>query len=180
MVGIYQTIVCCQVLTLQKDTVIYHMTKSRKVVIGLVVFTVLVFIVEKTSVNRVRVSGESMLPTLSHGQKGLCNKFSLYFRTSSRGDIIIYNDPTSENTLVVKRVIGIPGDSILIVNGKVFLNGRFLSEPYLPRYTYTYGDGEWFLGKNEYFALGDNRNNSMDCRDYGPINIKRIKGFFVP
>jgi signal peptidase I len=84
----------------------------------------------------------------------------------------------------VKRIIGVSGDSIYLKEGAVFINGRKLSEPYLPASTPTYPYGssqEQFIicGKDQYFLLGDNRMNSADSRSYGPVARNRILGLIV-
>ncbi len=97
-----------------------------------------------------------------------------------RGDIVLVDDGNRDNEYVLKRVIGLPGETVQLCRGYVFVNGRMLREPYLPKFTYTFPDErvEHFsvkLGSDKYFILGDNRSLSVDSRNYGPVDRNRIK-----
>ncbi|HEY1489794.1 MAG TPA: signal peptidase I, partial [Verrucomicrobiae bacterium] len=97
-----------------------------------------------------------------------------------RCDIVALKDP-QDNTLVVKRIIALPGQSVYLDHGKVFVNSRPLAEPYLPDKTLTFAceknESEFFvMGRNEFFVLGDNRGNSTDSRIFGPVPRQNILG----
>ncbi|NYE57217.1 signal peptidase I [Carboxydothermus ferrireducens] len=93
-----------------------------------------------------------------------------------RGDIVSIK--ANDGEVVIKRVIGLPGEKIQIKNGRVYINGRVLNEPYLPKGTKT----EWYftdvlnIPKDSYFLLGDNREISKDSRHYGPVMAKNLEG----
>lgn len=115
------------------------------------------------------VSGSSMSPTLKNGQIILGS--SLY-KELQRGDIVVVN---KGDKLVIKRIVGLPGEEISGKNGKVYINDKIVKEDYVKEENNT-NTSEWSyqIGDNEYFVIGDNRDNSYDCRFYGPINQKMI------
>ena len=126
------------------------------------------------------VSGDSMYPTLEDRDYLIISK-AAYFGSSSpeRGDIVIFDSGDAEDRLYCKRIIGIPGDTVEIKSGKVYLNGSPLSEPYLPEGTYTEEDdtnGPVIVQEDEYFCLGDNREVSLDSRSIGCIEEDAIIG----
>lgn len=123
---------------------------------------------------RVRVDGHSMHPTLENGEFVLVNKLSYRFGSVQRGDIIVFHFPMNPKEELIKRVIGLPGDHILVRNSKVSVNGQLISEPYIaqpPQYS-----GEWTVAEGQLFVLGDNRNNSNDSKDWGPLPFDQVVG----
>ncbi len=121
------------------------------------------------------VAGRSMAPTYEEGSRIL----SLPINTPlERGDVVLLDDGGSE--YAIKRIIGLPGETVHLWRGFIFINRWLLQEPYLPRHTYTYPDEQignfsLKLGQNEYFVLGDNRFVSVDSREYGAVGRDRIK-----
>lgn len=120
------------------------------------------------------VSGSSMLPTLQPGD---------WIRTEvpsfplARGDIVVLDD--NDHQKAVKRVVGLPGETVCLQRGYVFINGTILLEPYIPRCVYTFPRNQRYLfvlGEDQFFVLGDNRPCSMDSRIYGPVEKKQILG----
>ncbi len=124
------------------------------------------------------IPSSSMEPTLKPGDVIIVDKISYRFRPIRRGEIVVFHPPIpNETRFFVKRVIGLPGDLIEIRDGKVFVNGRPLSEPYIkakPEYVY----GPCRVPPGQYFLLGDNRNNSYDSHawDYPFVARKLIEG----
>lgn len=96
-----------------------------------------------------------------------------------RGDVVLLNDGKTD--YAVKRIVGLPGETVQLWRGAVFINRRMLVEPYLPKHTYTFPvertrrGATFILGEDEYFVLGDNRARSADSRTYGPVERQRIK-----
>ena len=117
------------------------------------------------------VSGETMSPTYNNGDYLLINKFSDKF---DRYDIIVSIDPMKQNQFLIKRIIGLPNEKVEIKNGDVFINDKVLNEEYINKETD--GDISVTLKNNQYFVLGDNRNESSDSRSFGPISANDIEG----
>lgn len=132
----------------------------------------------------VQVTGPSMSPTLPDSNRYLLNHLSYLYREPKPADIVVLRDP-QDNGYAIKRIIANPGDSVYVKGGQVFVNGKALDEPYLkpgtktyaaPRYTSEF----WVCGVNQYFVLGDNRNNSADSRLYGTVSRENILGKVSP
>lgn len=126
-----------------------------------------------------RVKGESMFPTFEDGELLLTEKVSYRFSKPARGDVIVFEAPVGHNIDFIKRIIGLPGETISVQEGSIFVNGRRLEENYLN--VETPGDEVRTLGQNEYFVMGDNRPASSDSRVFGPISGDKIQArvFFV-
>ena len=123
---------------------------------------------------RVRVENVSMRPTLQPGEFLLINRVSYKLGQPSIGDIIVFHAPGVSELDYIKRVIALPGDTVRITDGIVYVNEQPLYEPYIadpPNYS-----GEWTVPSNEYFVLGDNRNNSSDSHHWGFVPKDDIVG----
>jgi signal peptidase I len=127
-------------------------------------------------VQNYRVDGPSMQPTLHTNEYILVDKAEYYLHPPQRGDIVVFSGSQTNGEAFVKRVIGIPGDMVTVaLNGLVSVDGVTLSEPYVFDHDAEMA-GRWSLGPNQYFVLGDNRGNSRDSRDFGPITRNEIIG----
>ena len=123
---------------------------------------------------RVRVDGFSMVPTLQDGEYILVSKLSYKTGTPARGDIIVFSLPTDQRQDLIKRVIGLPGETVSIQNGTVSINGKILTETYIaqePQY-----NGEWTVPDGQLFVLGDNRNNSKDSHQWRFLPMENVIG----
>jgi signal peptidase I len=139
----------------------------------IVLAVVLFFAINAVSA-RVRVDGFSMIPTLQNGEYVLVNRLAYKMELPVRGDIIVFVSPQSPDLDLIKRVIGLPGDTVKISAGKVEVNGQVLNEPYIaaaPIY-----NGEWSVPEGSLFVLGDNRNDSSDSHAWGLLPIKNVIG----
>ena len=122
-----------------------------------------------------RVQMGSMTPTLKENDLVLVNKIDYRFSTPKRGDVIVFRPPTLTTDFYIKRVIGIPGDMVEVKDGYVYINETKIVEPYLVIETPgNYGPTK--LETDQYFVMGDHRNNSLDSREFGPIEFKSISG----
>ena len=123
---------------------------------------------------RTHVNGDSMNVTLEDGDNLIVDKLSYRFSEPERYDIIVFPYQYQEKTYYIKRIIGMPGETVQIIDGMVYIDGEMLDESYgkeVMQYSGVAGD-PIELGTDEYFVLGDNRNNSSDSRDPSVGNIK--------
>ena len=144
------------------------------------VFSVLIAVILIVFIYQpVKVEGTSMMPTLTDQERIFINKFTYHYGLGSieHGDMVVFKYPLDQTKSYIKRVVGIPGDWIQIVDGQVFLNGKRLAENYVPE---EYRDHvSWSLRevpKDEYFVLGDHRSSSNDSRSWGFVERKYIYG----
>jgi len=125
----------------------------------------------------VKVEGTSMLPELKDQERIFVNKFLYRFEKISRKDIVVFWYPRDPTKSFIKRVIGLPGDTIEIRKGVVYLNGEILDEPYLlPKYMDTRNMEETRVDQGFYFVMGDDRKYSSDSRAWGLVPEKYIYG----
>jgi signal peptidase I len=152
--------------------------------LGIVVLAVAsYFVISRFLVQSVKVVGCSMVPTLRDSQFYLLNRWVYHVHAPRRADVVVLRDP-SDNGYSVKRVIAIPGDTVYLTEGKVYLNGCLLDEAYLAPGTPTYTSAKsrdqlMLCGKNQFVLLGDNRQNSIDSRTYGVVPRANILGPIV-
>ena len=146
------------------------------VLIGIVLGLILVNLFGVTE-----VYGSSMYPTIESEDRMFINKVIYKVDEPKRGDIIVFNsslkDDKGENKSLIKRIVGIPGDRVIVKGGKLFINGKMLNEPYLDD-NYTSGVVDVVVEDEHYFVLGDNRVVSRDSRDssVGTIDKEDIVG----
>lgn len=129
-----------------------------------------------------KISGQSMMPNFPDSEYLLTEKVTYYLRNPEQGDVVVFTPPISNTDEFIKRVIGLPGENVMVQNGHVYINDKLLQEPYLKDTVLTTGgtfltDGQEFkVPDGEYFVMGDNRPNSSDSRYWGPITKSAISG----
>lgn len=142
-------------------------------IIETLLLTFFIFWIVNSLVGRYRIDGNSMNPTLFNGEYLIISNFAYKLDAPERGDIIVFRHPQSELNLI-KRVIGLPGDTIEVQNGTVRVNGAAIDEPYIqapPDYS-----SSWVVPQGQYFVLGDNRNHSSDSHAWGFLPEDHILG----
>ena len=141
----------------------------------LVIVLIATFLIVKFVGVRTEVIGTSMTPTLQDGDNLIVEKVTYYFRDPQRYDIIVFPYPEDPSRHYIKRIIGLPGETVQIIDGYVYINGELLDEHYGNAVMNNAGIAAEpiTLGEDEYFVLGDNRNNSEDSRYAAVGNIKR-------
>ena len=161
----------------------FFMDIIETVVIAIAIFiTVYLFLLQPH-----QVRGESMEPTFQDGQYILTDKLSYRFHDPERGDVIVFKSPQNESIDFIKRVVGLPGEKVKLVGGRVVVintshpDGLTLNETYtngaptMPGTLLKEGD-EYLVPSGQYFVFGDNRNHSSDSREFGAINKTSIIG----
>jgi len=125
----------------------------------------------------VQVEGTSMMPRLENHERIFINKFLYRFRPIERGDVVVFQYPLDMSKSYIKRVIGLPGDEVSIRDGHVQVNGKPLTEPYVPP---NYLDDQNYpsvrVEPNHYYVLGDHRSSSNDSREWGTVDRHCIYG----
>lgn len=147
------------------------------VVIALAIFVVIYLFAAQPH----QVRGASMQPNFQNGEYILTDKISYKFRNPERGEVVIFRAPKNQELDYIKRVVGLPGEHVKIEKGNIYINGKNLTESYLPHEpiftgTFLQEGQENILGEGEFFVMGDNRNHSSDSRDWGPIIKDLIVG----
>lgn len=140
------------------------------------------YVVSRYVITAVVVQGRSMNPTLQDGERYFLNRLTLWVRDPHRSELVVIRD-AGHHDFAVKRIIGLPHDTLEIRGGRVYINGGPLAEPYLYPETQTlapdHGTMLMHLGDGQYFVMGDNRSNSEDSRSYGALKRNQIIGLLV-
>lgn len=150
------------------------------VIIGAVVVALLI---KTFVVQAFRIPSDSMVPTLQDGDRVLVNKLSYDAHDVNRGDVVVFHRPPNlaaaegDPEDLIKRVIGLPGETVSSRDGVVYIDDRRLTEPYLPEGTTTFNlDAPITVPDGHILVMGDNRGNSTDGRSFGPIPIDTVIG----
>jgi signal peptidase I len=135
--------------------------------------TAILFLLVNAATGRFKIDGNSMEPNLHHAEYVIVDRVSYRLGAPQRGDVVVFTrdgDPKD----YIKRVIGLPGETIAVSNGTVYIDGQLLNEPYVAPAGGAYPARR--LDTDEYFVMGDNRGNSTDSRTFGPIRPDGIVG----
>jgi signal peptidase I len=143
-------------------------------IIETVLLTAAIFLIVNAATGRFRIEGDSMEPNLHNGEYVLIDKISYLLHPPERGDVVVFTPPNNERDYI-KRVIGLPGDTVEVKGGQVYVNGVKLDEPYLQQVILR-DESARVVEQGRYFVLGDNRNNSSDSRSFGTITPQSIVG----
>jgi signal peptidase I len=155
----------------------FHLLESRYWLRDLILSLLLAFIFIVFFYQPVQVEGTSMMPELYNHERIFINKYLYRFEPIRRFDIIVFHYPLDPAKSYIKRVVGLPGEWLSIRNGIVFINGRPLEESFVPS-TYLDHDNypSTYVTANNYFVLGDHRDDSNDSRVWGTVPRKYIYG----
>ena len=129
-----------------------------------------------------KIDGLSMMPNFPNNEYLLTERVTYYLRNPERGDVVIFTPPVTNLDEYIKRIIAVPGETVMVKGGRVYINGKLLNEPYIddsaPTQAGTFlAEGEEYkVPEGEYFVMGDNRPNSSDSRYWGPITENTISG----
>jgi len=140
-----------------------------------IILSAILFLIINAVSARIRIESISMQPTLYEGDFVVVNRLAYKFGAPGRGDIIVFRyPPNPESEPYIKRVIGLPGETVTIQDGEVFVDDVPLGEPYIkasPNY-----QGTWIVPEGNLFVLGDNRNNSSDSHSWGMVPLANVIG----
>ena len=150
----------------------------ESIVVALAIFVVVYLFLYQPH----QVKGRSMFPNFEDGEYILTNKYEYRFSDPHRGDVIVFKSPQNPDIDYIKRIIGMPGEHIKLVNNRYFINSNEVLEPYIKSQVYTYNGSflkegvEIIIPANHYFVSGDNRPQSSDSREWGTIDRSSIIG----
>ena len=148
-----------------------------KEVIQIILIVALVRIGMDTFLPRYVVDGASMQPNFATSQRVIVDRLTMMLSGPSRGDVVVLDSPQTKDELLIKRVIGLPNETIVINDGRVYVDGKLLDESYVNNFCMLNScNGEWQLGPDQYFVLGDNRSHSLDSHAFGPVSRSSIIG----
>lgn len=147
-----------------------------------VVFVIAVTVLFDLAIPRSLVDGHSMEPTFYSDDRLVVSRIHYLLEIPQRGDILVFNSlvpsEAEQGTMLIKRVVGLPGETVEVREQNIYINGEMLAESYIKedcRFSRC-PDDTWQLGQNEFFMMGDNRNNSRDSRRFGPVPLGNIVG----
>ncbi len=148
-------------------------TNLLREIIETVLLTAIIFLLVNTATGRFRIEGQSMEPNLHDNEYVLIDKISYLLHTPERGDVVVLLRPGERD--YIKRIIGLPGDTVEVRGGQVVVNGLVLEEPYINQAIRVDIPARQ-VEPERYFVMGDNRNNSSDSRSFGTVAAKDIVG----
>lgn len=153
--------------------VLFHVAREM---VQVVVLAVILYIILNVFIPRYEVEGQSMEPNFHTAERVVVSRLNYMLSDPQRGDIIVFLHTSGKN--LIKRVIGLPGETVTMRQGQVYIDEVPLDESYIEELCSAYAcrDKAWTLGEDEYFVLGDNRNHSMDSHNFGPIKRDQIIG----
>jgi signal peptidase I len=144
-------------------------------IVETVALALVIWVVVNLTTARYVVDGPSMESSLYTGNRLIVSRLAYKFGDPARGDVVVFRtSPTGES--LVKRVIGLPGETLTIQAGKVYIDGQRINEPYISSDTYLPHEGRWSIPEGYYFVMGDNRLRSSDSRRWGLIPEEDITG----
>lgn len=148
----------------------------REIVEAVVIALVLTVAIRGLIVDIFRIPSPSMVPTIEVGDRVVVTRFSYWFDGPKRGDVVVFKYPNNEKVDYIKRVIGLPGETVAFWDNNLYINDTWVAEDYLPEGTITNDFGPIEVPENCYFMCGDNRQNSSDSRSWGFVDKRLLIG----
>ncbi len=151
-------------------------------IVSTVVFVIAVTVLFDLAIPRSLVDGHSMEPTFHGDDRLVVSRAHYLLGKPERGDIVVFNSlvpsEAERGIMLIKRVVGLPGEMVELRDQQVYVDGELLDEPYTKEACRISrcSDASWTLEVNEYFVMGDNRNNSRDSRRFGAVPLQKIVG----
>ncbi len=145
-------------------------------IVETIALTLIIFLVIRFAIQSYRVEGVSMQPGLQSDEYVLVNKMAYLFHAPERGDVVVFHFPLDTSKDFIKRVVGLPGDTISYTSTTVKVDGVELNEPYISEKANPLGKNPFVVPANDYFVMGDNRPASDDSRDWGFVPKDYIVG----
>ena len=153
-------------------------TRFIREIVETITYTLLILFIIRFAVQSFRTNGQSMEPNFHNNEYVLVNKVAYLFQQPQRGDVVVFHYPFDIHKDFIKRLVGLPGDTIHVTNTNVIINGQTIREPYI-RVPFNFEVNAWKLGPDQFFVMGDNRDNSLDSRTWGPLDRSYIIGKVV-
>ena len=149
--------------------------------VSTVIFIIAVTVLFDMAIPRSLVDGHSMEPTFYGEDRLVVSRVHYLLGLPERGDILVFNSLEAEGVMLIKRVVGLPGETVELRDQAIYINGAALDESYIkePCRINRCHNEEWTLAEDEYFMMGDNRNNSRDSRGFGSVPLNKIVGQVV-
>ncbi len=170
---------------MQTDASAAHLPRPRlkrsgflREILDLIVLVGAIYALVNLATVRFVVDGPSMEPSFYNSQFLIVSRVSYLVSDPQRGDVVVFHYPGNTQEDYIKRVIGLPGDTVELRDAEVYINGERLEEPYINEACRPERcrDNAWELGPDEFFVMGDNRNRSQDSRDFGPVLREYVVG----
>jgi signal peptidase I len=159
-----------------KSAIAFFFDILQTIVLAAAMFVIVYLFVAQPHI----IKGVSMEPNFQNGEYILTEKVTYLFMSPSRGDVVVFEAPNRKNADYIKRVIGLPGDTVSVLDGKVYINGEVLTEDYEPNTTnpgnFMQEGQDVIVPPDMYIVLGDNRPQSSDSREFGPVEKDSIVG----
>jgi signal peptidase I len=149
--------------------------RPKRTLVRLVVLTVTSFVVSRWILLPVRIQGISMEPNYHDGRINFVNRLAYCFHPPRRGDVVFIR-LAGPHVMLLKRIVGLPGERVAFRNGRVLVNGEFIAEPYVKKPRAPWGENEVTLEPQKYFYVGDNREMPEQLHTHGKVDEERIMG----
>ncbi|MCB0131899.1 MAG: signal peptidase I [Caldilineaceae bacterium] len=140
-----------------------------------VVLSLVIFLLIRQGIQNYRIESHSMEPNFTENQFVLVNKLAYRFGEPETGDVVVFHNPSNHSQDYIKRVVGLPGDTLEFRDGDVYVNGALLEEPMIVEPTYG-PSGEIVISPDHLYVMGDNRDNSKDSRSFGQLSEDLLVG----